>query len=148
MLFFLFACMGNLTYVLSIFAFQPVCAPTTSPATIPPRITTAYSTGVKSGVNSWIARDGWGVLGGSWISGIGHERGRGGHCPSQDARELYGRYILVNASWLLGSIGTLILDLMIFVQFFVYRPRDPSLASTSERAVEGDVLEDVEGAVE
>ena len=71
-LFFLFACMGNLTYVLSILAFSPIC------------------------------------------------RNRG-HCRVGEARDIYARYILVNASWLLGSIGTLLLDLGIFLQFFIYQ---------------------------
>ncbi|KAH6694174.1 PQ loop repeat-domain-containing protein [Plectosphaerella plurivora] len=68
MLFFLFACLGNLTYVLSIFAYDP-------------------------------------------------------HCPAGgcDARHGYARYILVNLSWLAGSMGTLLLDMGIFVQFFIYR---------------------------
>lgn len=30
------------------------------------------------------------------------------------------RYLLVNASWLIGSSGTLIMDFIIFIQFFVY----------------------------
>ncbi|QEU60167.1 Rtc2/Ypq1 [Kluyveromyces lactis] len=30
------------------------------------------------------------------------------------------RYLLVNASWLIGSSGTLIMDFIIFAQFFVY----------------------------
>ncbi|KAJ9154887.1 PQ-loop repeat-containing protein 2 [Pleurostoma richardsiae] len=73
MLFFLFACLGNLTYVLSIFAFEPRC-----------------------------------------------RRDDAGGCePGQAARE-YGRYILVNSSWLAGSLGTLLLDMGIFVQFFMY----------------------------
>ena len=71
-LFFLFACMGNVTYVLSILAFSPICRN--------PR-----------------------------------------HCAVGEARDIYARYILVNTSWLLGSIGTLLLDLGIFVQFFIYR---------------------------
>ncbi|AGO10905.1 AaceriAFR605Cp [[Ashbya] aceris (nom. inval.)] len=33
---------------------------------------------------------------------------------------LQPRYLLVNASWLLGSFGTLLMDLLIFVQFFIY----------------------------
>ncbi|GAD91993.1 PQ loop repeat protein [Paecilomyces variotii No. 5] len=73
MLFFLFACIGNLTFVLSIFAYSPSC------------------------------QDG--------------KR----HCRPGEAASLYGRYILVNLSWLLGSLGTLLLDLAIFVQFFLYR---------------------------
>lgn len=71
MLFFLFACLGNLTYVLSIFAFDPKCA-------------------------------------------------GGGDCAPGEAGRLYGRYILVNASWLAGSLGTLFLDMAIFIQFFLY----------------------------
>jgi len=75
-LFFLFACIGNLTYVLSIFAFEGKC------------------------------------------------RGLDGQCQSGEAASLYGRYLLVNASWLAGSLGTLFLDLVIFVQFILYRTLD------------------------
>lgn len=71
MLFFLFACLGNLTYVLSIFAYEPTCA-------------------------------------------------HPGHCRPGEAGRIYGRYILVNLSWLAGSFGTLLLDMGIFVQFFLY----------------------------
>ncbi|TGJ83843.1 hypothetical protein E0Z10_g4929 [Xylaria hypoxylon] len=69
-LFFLFACLGNLTYVLSILAYDPVC----------------------------------------------HET----RCRPGEASRIYGKYILVNASWLAGSLGTLFLDLSIFAQFFIY----------------------------
>jgi hypothetical protein len=75
-LFFLFACIGNLTYVLSIFAFDPPC------------------------------------------------RSPHGACAAGEAARIYGRYILVNASWLAGSLGTLVLDLAIFAQFILYRPKD------------------------
>ncbi len=75
LLFFLFACIGNLTYVMSIFAYSPVCRT--------PR-----------------------------------------ECRPGEAAAIYGRYILVNASWLVGSLGTLLLDLGIFVQFFMYRKLD------------------------
>ncbi|CZS97060.1 related to PQ loop repeat protein [Rhynchosporium agropyri] len=75
MLFFLFACIGNLTYVLSIFAYEPHCT------------------------------------------------GRRGRCAHGEARELYARYILINTSWLAGSLGTLFLDMGIFAQFFIYRDR-------------------------
>ncbi|EFX05566.1 pq loop repeat protein [Grosmannia clavigera kw1407] len=68
MLFFLFACLGNLTYVLSIFA---------------------------------------------------HEEHR--NYPPGEARRRYGRYLLVNLSWLAGSLGTLLLDMGIFIQFFMYQ---------------------------
>lgn len=37
-----------------------------------------------------------------------------------DPRE-YRMHLAVNASWLLGSIGTLFLDLVIFGQFFLYQ---------------------------
>ena len=76
-LFFLFACLGNLTYVLSIFAYEPACA------------------GLQA------------------LSEAG--------CEDGEWEEGYGRYILVNASWLIGSAGTLVLDLMIFGQFWAYR---------------------------
>lgn len=75
MLFFLFACLGNITYVLSIFAYEPKCP--------------------------------------------------GGHCEPGQARHIYGRYILVNLSWLAGSLVTLLLDLGVFAQYFMYtRPEE------------------------
>jgi len=83
MLFFLFACVGNLTYVLSIFAYEPACAKI----------------------------------------GSVHGGGGGGFCEQDEWGRQYGRYILVNASWLIGSAGTLILDLLIFGQFWIYRDR-------------------------
>jgi uncharacterized protein with PQ loop repeat len=70
MLFFLFACLGNLTYVLSIVVYKPKCG--------------------------------------------------GGVCQDGEGRAEYGRYIAVNASWLLGSFGTLLLDAGVFVQYFLY----------------------------
>lgn len=88
-LFFLFACIGNLTYVLSIFAFEPICA--------------------KHKHGHW------------------HES----HCHRGEASAVYGRYILVNLSWLLGSLGTLFLDAGVFVQFWMYRGnvKDESLTA-------------------
>ena len=77
MLFFLFACIGNLTYVLSIFAYKPVCED---------------------------PRD----------------------CRDGEAAGIYGRYIAVNFSWLLGSFGTLLLDAGVFVQYFLYRKEEDS----------------------
>jgi hypothetical protein len=76
MLFFLFACIGNLTYVMSIFAYDPACS------------------------------------------------GKHGECAPGEAANVYGKYIAVNASWLAGSLGTLLLDFGIFVQFFLYRIED------------------------
>ncbi|KAH8430404.1 PQ-loop repeat-containing protein [Aspergillus melleus] len=77
LLFFLFACIGNLTYVLSILAYSPVCH-----------------------------------------GGSPEQTNR---CRPGEASALYGRYILVNLSWLIGSLGTLFLDMCIFVQFFLYQ---------------------------
>jgi solute carrier family 66 (lysosomal lysine-arginine transporter), member 1 len=79
-LFFLFACLGNLTFVLSIFAFEPICS--------------------KHSHGHW------------------HERS---HCKPGEAANIYGKYILVNLSWLIGSAGTLVLDFAVFTQFFMYR---------------------------
>lgn len=77
MLFFLFACIGNLTYVLSIVAYKPVCR-------------------------------------------------RPKHCQEGEAMAIYGKYIAVNLSWLLGSFGTLLLDAGVFIQYFLYRKEDES----------------------
>lgn len=75
MLFFLFACVGNLTYVLSILAYEPIC--------------------MGDGGN--------------------------GICEPGEKGRIYGRYIAVNFSWLLGSFGTLLLDAGVFVQYFLYQ---------------------------
>lgn len=85
-LFFLFACIGNLTYVLSIFAFEPIC----------------------------------------------HGGRRGRHCAPGESSSIYGRYILVNLSWLLGSLGTLFLDMGVFAQFFMYRHNDENRGRSLE----------------
>jgi uncharacterized protein with PQ loop repeat len=93
MLFFLFACLGNLTYVLSIFAYEPKCE-------IP------------------------------------------GQCQPGEAGRIYGQYMLVNLSWLVGSAGTLFLDLAIFVQFFIYnRDDDDALESDDEARTVDDEWE-------
>ena len=83
MLFFLFASMGNLTFVMSILAYEPGCARIQS-----------------------------------------NDGGRGG-CESGEWARAYGQYILLNASWLIGSAGTLFLDLVISGQFWIYRNRKP-----------------------
>ncbi|KAJ5992659.1 hypothetical protein N7451_008383 [Penicillium sp. IBT 35674x] len=83
-LFFLFACIGNLTYVLSILAYSPVCRGTESVD----------------------------------LTSHHHHRPK---CAPGETTAIYGRYILVNLSWLIGSFGTLLLDGAIFVQFFLYR---------------------------
>ncbi|KAJ5442042.1 Aldolase-type TIM barrel [Penicillium cf. griseofulvum] len=82
LLFFLFACIGNLTYVLSILAYSPICH------------------------------------GGSSEAIMGHRHRA--QCRPGEAAALYGRYVLVNLSWLVGSAGTLLLDMAIFTQFFLY----------------------------
>ena len=88
-LFFLFACVGNLTFILSIFAYEPTCAR---------------------------------------LEG-GAEAGKG-DCETGEWGRRYGRYVLANASWILGSAGTLLLDLVIFGQFWLYRG-----AKSSERTL-------------
>lgn len=76
LLFFLFACIGNLTYVLSIFAYSPVC------------------------------------------------QGEKGRCQPGEQQRIYGRYMAVNASWILGSLGTLFMDMAIFSQFIMYHGKN------------------------
>jgi solute carrier family 66 (lysosomal lysine-arginine transporter), member 1 len=83
MLFFLFACLGNITYVLSIFAYEPYCR--------------------KSG------------------------------CKPGEAAHTYGRYILVNLSWLAGSLVTLLLDMGVFAQYFMYSRTDEEESNTWSR---------------
>ncbi|KAG8529670.1 uncharacterized protein KY384_005151 [Bacidia gigantensis] len=92
MLFFIFACVGNATYVMSIFAYEPACAG-------------------LSGLHGY----GGGDL------GQGPKNDEGGGCLPHEWAEQYGNYIAVNASWLIGSAGTLVLDLIIFAQFWIYR---------------------------
>ncbi|KAL8628032.1 hypothetical protein Q9189_006283 [Teloschistes chrysophthalmus] len=77
MLFFIFACAGNVTFVMSIFAFEPEC--------------------VKSGRE---------------YSAL--------QCQDGEWSAEYRKYILVNTSWVIGSAGALVLDLLIFVQFWIY----------------------------
>lgn len=43
------------------------------------------------------------------------------YVPREGGSAEWRRYVAVNASWLAGSFGTLLLDLGIFVQFFWYR---------------------------
>lgn len=93
LLFFLFACIGNLTYSTSIFAYSPICD------------------------------------------------GDGGVCEPGEQRQIYGRYILVNLSWLLGSLGTLFLDMAIFAQFIIYREKG---YGQYEETANGDYPEEVE----
>ncbi|GAB1320215.1 Putative vacuolar membrane transporter for cationic amino acids [Madurella fahalii] len=97
-LFFLFACLGNLTYVLSILAYDPKC------------------------------------------------EGEEG-CQPGEAAKVFWQYILVNLSWLAGSAGTLLLDLSIFVQFFLYSKSEGDGSSDEEsteeeESIEGDTWDD------
>ena len=101
-LFFLFACVGNLMYVLSIFAYQPVCARVGGDVGLEPLSIAGPKTFTVVGA---------GCINGDW------------------GRE-YWRYILLNASWLAGSGGTLLLDLGIFVQFWLYRDREVGVGET------------------
>lgn len=73
MLFFVFSCLGNVTYVLSIFAYDPRCANKI--------------------------------------------------CKPGEASGIYGRYMLINLSWLGGSIINLLEDCGVFSQYFMYRNR-------------------------
>jgi hypothetical protein len=71
-MFFLFACLGNVTYFLSIMAYEPAC--------------------------------------------VREEAG----CEEGEASRVYARYLLVNLSWLIGSIGCLLFDFGILLQFIRY----------------------------
>ena len=71
-----------MTYVASIFAFEPSCA------FVP-----------------------------------GYEQSGG--CGKGEWKSEYGRYVLVNLSWIIGSAGTLVLDFAVLAQFWVYSGRKP-----------------------
>ena len=103
-LFFLFACLGNITYVASIFAYEPPCASST-----PFSSTSAFKN--------------HGVSGGGGIGRLSEGFSRG--CEAGEWRKGYTRYVLVNLSWILGSAGTLLLDFTVLAQFWVYRGRKP-----------------------
>lgn len=47
------------------------------------------------------------------------------------ANSLSKEYLLINASWLVGSIGTLLLDELIFIQFWIYSLDEDSDSDTS-----------------
>ncbi|WPK23515.1 hypothetical protein PUMCH_000756 [Australozyma saopauloensis] len=58
------------------------------------------------------------------------------------AIDMSWHYIWINSSWLAGSLGTLALDLAIFVQFFLYNENsDDSLSSTKTRDTEALFVE-------
>jgi hypothetical protein len=98
MLFFLFACIGNVTYALSILAYDPQC-----------------------------------------------EKGPK-HCEPGEVAFLYSRNFWVNFSWLLGSLGSLMLDLGVFVQYFMYL-RDDDESSDEEDDEQTAVGEEEEEGV-
>lgn len=85
LLFFLFACVGNVTYDMSIFAYNAENSCRLGP----------------------------------------------GNCKPGEASAIYARYIAVNASWIAGSLGTLLLDGAIFVQFFIYQKDDDDDPATN-----------------
>lgn len=57
----------------------------------------------------------------------------GGLCAEGEWAAQYGKYVLVNLSWIFGSAGTFLLDLGVFAQFWLYRgtsgPREVVAAS-------------------
>lgn len=106
-LFFMFACLGNLTFVGSVVAWRPVCRY--------PNQDIHNTQDIGHGVvEDW--------------------------CKGSEARQLYGRYILVNLSWLIGSFGTIILDVGVFAQFWIYRSNNgvQLLKNTNENVIDDD----------
>jgi solute carrier family 66 (lysosomal lysine-arginine transporter), member 1 len=102
-LFFLFACVGNLTYVMSILAYDPIC----------------YHRRRGYGEDLLFAGDLQ-----QRQTGQGRHH-RWGSCEGDEWWPKYSWYMLVNLSWLIGSAGTLLLDFAIFVQFWMYKGRKP-----------------------
>ena len=54
---------------------------------------------------------------------------------------MYGRYVAVNLSWIIGSFGTLLLDAGVFVQYFMYQNDDDEDDLSAEEAVADDAPE-------
>jgi plasmid rolling circle replication initiator protein Rep len=54
---------------------------------------------------------------------------------------MYGRYVAVNLSWIIGSFGTLLLDAGVFVQYFMYQKEDEEDDNSTEEAVVDDASE-------
>ena len=54
---------------------------------------------------------------------------------------MYGRYVAVNLSWIIGSFGTLLLDAGVFVQYFMYQKDDDEDDLSAEEAVADDAPE-------
>ncbi|KAF8425608.1 PQ loop repeat protein [Tirmania nivea] len=88
LLFFLFACLGNLTYVISIIAYVPNDADN-----------------------------------GKW---------------TPEVSQRYWRHIIINASWVLGSVGTLVLDIIFIWYRDVGDEYEYESLSDSESIVEND----------
>ena len=94
-LFFIFCCIGNVTYALSIFAYEPRCTGAGAEDTLLHHHHHRVFSSSSSKNN----------------------------CANENWNRAYWRYILVDASWVIGSIGALGLDLAIFSQFWLYRGR-------------------------
>jgi uncharacterized protein with PQ loop repeat len=58
------------------------------------------------------------------------------HCGPGEIGSLYGKYVAVNASWLLGSVGSLALDLGVFVQYFMYKDQVEEIEDDDDFGVE------------
>lgn len=90
MLFFIFACLGNVTYVLSIVAYEPRCE---------------------------------------------HRQ-----CESGEVGRIYGKYMLLNLSWLAGAFVTLLMDFVVFCQYFYYNTTHGD--KFSRRSNDADIVAD------
>lgn len=94
LLFIMYACLGNITYDMSIFTFSPQAHCFDGP----------------------------------------------NECEKGEAGAIYRRYLAINASWIVGSLGALLLDLIVFFQFYLYsgekqsgeRASDAGLSRRSE----------------
>lgn len=85
LLFILYACLGNITYDMSIFTYSPEVNCHAGP----------------------------------------------GRCEKGEAGAIYRRYLAINASWLVGSLGALFLDLIVFAQFFMYGDEESDCGSAN-----------------
>ena len=104
LLFFALAFLGNIFYVGSILAFEPVCAGVGEAGRLNPELGMEMMMGQRHGV-----------------------------CEEGEAKGLYMRYFLINLSWFLGSFGTLWLDGFVFVQWMWYNKADSDVEDGTEQ---------------
>jgi len=61
-------------------------------------------------------------------------------CRKGEKAGVYGRYVAVNASWLAGSLGCVLLDLVTLTQFVLYGEEREGEVGVEGRVENGDAV--------